>query len=89
MFAMHYGTVPVARKTGGLKDTIVDFTENPKSGTGFLFEEYDPKALLKAINRALTVFEDYPTWRKIMIRGMKKDFSWHKSAKRYIMLYTS
>lgn len=88
MFAMHYGTVPVARKTGGLTDTITDFTENPESGTGFLFEEYDPEALLKAINRAITVFEDYPTWRKIMIRGMRKDFSWHQSAKIYTQLYT-
>ncbi len=87
MYSLRYGTIPVARKTGGLADTIVDFSEAKGRATGFLFEEYTGAALLEAIKLALKQFSNLKTWRALQKRAMKKDFSWKKSAKRYAELY--
>ncbi len=87
LYSLRYGTVPVARKTGGLADTIIDYDEAKGKATGFLFEEYSGEALLVAVKRALALFEKKKTWQALVKRGMKKDFSWKKSAKRYVELY--
>jgi starch synthase len=89
MIAMRYGTVPVARKTGGLADTIVDHDALRGEGTGFLFEEYRPKAMRDCLKRALCVFVDRRRWTKMLVGAMKTDFSWEKSARQYIGLYHS
>ncbi len=87
MYSLRYGTVPIARKTGGLADTIIDHGESKGKATGFLFEDYTGDALLDSIRRALQLFEKKKSWQALMKRGMKKDFSWRKSAKRYAEIY--
>jgi starch synthase len=87
MIAMRYGCVPIARATGGLRDTIHDPLETPNS-TGFLFNQADPEALFDAIQRALLVYSNAPNgWKKIQQRGMQQDFSWERSAREYLKLY--
>jgi starch synthase len=86
MYSMRYGTIPVVRATGGLDDTVEDYAGNGK-GTGFKFEKYDGKELLKAIQRAIKVFQQPEEWKKLMRNGMTKDFSWEHSAKQYVNLY--
>ncbi|HZX48389.1 MAG TPA: glycogen synthase GlgA [Nitrospirota bacterium] len=90
LYSFKYGTVPVAHKTGGLADTITDFipsTIDDKKATGFLFSHYSPDALLKAVMLSLYVYEDKVTWKKVVISGMKSDFSWKQPAKEYVRLY--
>lgn len=87
MYSLAYGTVPIVRETGGLADTVVKFNEKTEEGTGFVFKKYDSDEMLKEIKRAIKTFEDKKVWQKIMRSGMKLDFSWDVSAKRYIELY--
>ncbi len=87
MYSLLYGTVPIVRKTGGLADTVIDADQFPEKGNGFVFEEYKPEALFGAIQRALNAFADKERWRSIMLRGMKEDFSWERSARKYLELY--
>lgn len=88
MFAMRYGSVPIARATGGLKDTISD-NDKPASSTGFLFSNANPVDLADAIRRALKVYSEKDIWRSIQRNGMAQDFSWERSAKQYARLYFS
>ena len=87
MYSLKYGTVPVVRETGGLADTVIRYNEKTSEGTGFSFKKYDSKEFLKEIKRALKVFNDKKAWLKIVKAGMKTDFSWNSSAKKYIELY--
>ncbi len=87
LYSLRYGTVPVVRRTGGLADTVIDADEFPDRGTGFLFDDPTPQALLSCIERALEAFRDKKRWEKIMLRGMRQDFSWEASARKYIELY--
>jgi starch synthase len=89
MYSMHYGTVPVVRKTGGLADTVLDIEGSTKRrATGFTFEQYSSDDLLQAIERALHIYrDDKELWRCLQINGMKKDFSWSRSALRYAEIY--
>ncbi len=87
MMALRYGTVPVVRKTGGLSDTVSDYNPKTGQGTGFLFEEYSASALIKCLRRALDVYGDTNTWKRLMRNGMKQDFSWERSAKEYVNVY--
>ena len=86
MYSMRYGTVPVVRATGGLDDTVEDHTGHGK-GTGFKFEKYESKELLKAVHRAVKVFQQPDEWKRIIRNGMAIDFSWENSARRYVNLY--
>ncbi|MBN2044201.1 MAG: glycogen synthase [Anaerolineales bacterium] len=88
MSAMRYGCVPLARATGGLRDTIVDLSAN-KAGTGFLFEHENPAAMVAALKRALAAYADRRRWPHLQMRGMKQDFSWTRSAQKYLDLYRS
>ena len=87
MIAMRYGSIPVARATGGLVDTIQDFEPLTSTGTGFLFHDYTSSALLSALKRAFCVFTEKNKMKKMINDGMKRDFSWKKSAGQYIELY--
>jgi starch synthase len=89
MYSLRYGTVPIVRKTGGLADTVEDFDEKTIDGTGFVFDEYKSEELLKTIKRAVRLFSRRRLWYKIVKQGMKCDFSWDRSARRYISLYES
>jgi starch synthase len=88
MSAMRYGCVPLARSTGGLKDTILDLAAD-KKGTGFLFDQTTPEAMAETLRRALAVYADRRRWPHLQRRGMKHDFSWTRSAQKYLDLYRS
>ncbi len=87
MYSLKYGTVPIVRKTGGLADTVKDYNADTLNGNGFAFEEYKPEKLLSAVKRALLTYKDSKVWSRIMNRGMRADFSWDKSARRYVEIY--
>ena len=87
MMAMRYGCVPLARATGGLRDTILDVASSEASGTGFLFIPATSAAFTATLQRALSVFADKEQWSKIQMRGMLQDFSWENSAIQYAGLY--
>lgn len=87
LISYRYGTLPIARQTGGLADTIIDLPQDPKNGTGFLFEEYTGKALVEAITKAVDFYRNRKAWRSVMKRVMKLDYSWKNSAKQYLQLY--
>lgn len=86
MIAMRYGCVPIARATGGLKDTIVDY-DLSNASTGFLFDQPSTEELADAISRALVVYSNSDFWSGLQLRGMNTDFSWDRSAKQYLALY--
>ncbi len=86
MIAMRYGCVPVARATGGLRDTIKDL-DRSKNGSGFLFKQATSISLAGALNRAVLAFQDKPKWRALQAEGMKQDFSWRRFARQYFRLY--
>lgn len=88
LIAMHYGTIPVVRETGGLKDTVEPYNMFEDSGNGFTFDRYEPGLLLDAINRAKTLyFTSRESWDKMVVRDMEKDVSWTLSASQYRDLY--
>lgn len=88
LYSLRYGTIPIVRTTGGLADTVVDFTTNPDSGTGFMFKEYNSEDMYKTIEKAIQTFADKKKWLRIAGNAMKKNFSWSNSAHEYIKLYT-
>ncbi|MDR0325228.1 MAG: glycogen synthase GlgA [Oscillospiraceae bacterium] len=88
MIAMRYGTVPVVRETGGLKDTVEPYNPETGEGLGFTFANYDKYDLLHAVQRAVELYyNDKKRWKELMKRGMTRDFSWTDSAKAYKKLY--
>ncbi len=87
LIALRYGTIPIARKTGGLADTIRDFEPLTGKGTGFLFSDYAASGLVDALKRAFCVFTDGEKMKMIIRNGMRMDFGWEKSARRYLELY--
>jgi starch synthase len=82
LIAMHYGALPLARKTGGLADTVEDGV------TGFLFSDYSAAALIAAVQRAVSIYERGKAWQGMVKKAMSRDFSWENSAGRYLELYT-
>lgn len=83
MFAMRYGSVPLVRETGGLKDTV-------NSKNGFSFHDFSTKQFLMTLEKALEVYLSNPkSWQKLQFQGMTQDFSWRKSAQAYLKLYKS
>ena len=87
LYSLNYGTVPIVRRTGGLADTVQDYHEYYQEGNGFSFNEYSSRLLYLTVRRALDVFAERNSWQAIMKRGMRADFSWDASAKRYLALY--
>jgi len=87
IYSLRYGTPPVVRATGGLDDTIQNYSAKTHQGTGFKFEEYDGGALLGAIRAALKAYRDPKVWHTIQANGMAKDYSWKASAAAYVTLY--
>ena len=86
--AMHYGTLPIVRETGGLKDTVEPYNTFTGDGNGFTFDRYDAGLLLDAINRAKTLyFTNRYHWDEVVQRDMAKDVSWENSARQYKNLY--
>jgi starch synthase len=85
--ALRYGCIPVVRATGGLADSVVDYDPTLSTGTGFSFKTYSAMSFLATVVRALETYKDKASWQKIIIRAMEQDFSWDKSAKKYLSLY--
>jgi starch synthase len=87
MYALKYGTLPLARATGGLYQIVQDYDPSTDSGTGFIFYDYSPDALWDAILRTKRVFADREVWKTIMQRAMNADFSWERSVLQYEQVY--
>lgn len=88
LMSLRYGTVPIVRETGGLKDTVQPYNEYESTGTGFSFANYNAHEMMNTINYAKYVFLNKKReWNKIIDRGMSSDYSWTNSAKKYQNLY--
>ena len=87
LYSLRYGTIPIVRKTGGLADTIENANPAKGTGNGFVFTRYDSREMLNTIKFACEVYRDKNVWEIMMLRGMRQDFSWDASAKKYVELY--
>lgn len=87
MISLRYGTIPIVRRTGGLADTVTEFNPDTTRGNGFVFERYDAWEFLDAIKRAVGIYKQKGLWAKLVSNAMKCDFSWDKSAEKYIEVY--
>lgn len=88
LMALRYGSLPIVRETGGLKDTVIPYNEYEQTGTGFSFANYDARELLNTINYAKNVYYNQKkSWEDMQARAMNMDYSWVNSAKRYEELY--
>lgn len=90
LIAMRYGTVPIVRETGGLRDTVEPYNKFTQEGTGFSFANYDAGELAAMVHMAKEVYEtEKENWQGLMLRGMKRNFSWKSSVEEYGRLYES
>lgn len=87
LIALRYGTIPVVRRTGGLADTVKDYTEDPGKGLGFVFVQRRVASMLSAVDNAIAVYRRAPEWRRLQKRAMGADFSWRAPAREYVALY--
>ena len=87
LIALRYGSIPIVRETGGLKDTVIPYNEYTEEGNGFGFRNYSQDELLNTIRYSLNIFKDKNRWNKIIENSMKTDNSWEKSAKEYLRIY--
>lgn len=87
MIAMRYGTIPVVRETGGLKDTVHAYNPQTGKGNGVTFASVNAHDMLDAITRALELYCDGKSWSKLTANAMRSDFSWKSSAQRYVEIY--
>ncbi|HET7061783.1 MAG TPA: glycogen synthase GlgA [Nitrosospira sp.] len=91
MYSQRYGTPPLVHATGGLIDTVADFTPASLAAgkaTGFLFQDMTPESFLAGIRRVVDAYNDKPDWQRLKINGMTKDFSWRSSATAYREIYS-
>jgi 1,4-alpha-glucan branching enzyme len=89
LYSLKYGTIPIVRATGGLKDSVEEFDPAAGCSNGFVFEAIEASALLMAIDRALATFRRKDQWEMLVKRAMTADFSWDRSAREYVKLYRS
>lgn len=89
MMAMRYGTLPIVRETGGLKDTVTPYNKYTGEGNGFSFTNYNAHEMLYCIQRGLKVYKDKDMWSRLTKNAMETDNSWKKSAQEYIKAYQS
>jgi starch synthase len=91
IYSLRYGTAPIVRKTGGLADTVRDWdearAEGELDGDGFSFHDYSSDALVSSVERAVNVYRQPELWAKLVQNAMKKNYSWERSAQRYVELY--
>jgi starch synthase len=85
--SLRYGTIPIVRATGGLDDTVVDFDEKTRTGSGFKFDEPTAAALASAVKRAISAYKNREAWAELSQNVMRLDFGWSGSARRYVDLY--
>ena len=87
MYSLRYGTIPVVRATGGLDDSVIDFTEDAARANGIKFREFSARALAKAIRKALALYENPALLRRFRQTAMKADFSWNQTIGEYLKVY--
>ncbi len=87
LIALRYGSIPVVRETGGLKDTVQQYNKYTGRGNGFVFGNYNAHEMMYALKRALGNYANYEVWQKIVENAMNSDYSWTESAKEYCKLY--
>jgi starch synthase len=87
MYSLRYGTIPIVRATGGLDDSVVDFTESKMNANGIKFSEYSARALARAIRKALALYEQPELLRKYGRNAMKTDLSWDRTVGEYVKIY--
>ena len=90
LMSLRYGTLPIVRETGGLKDTVEPYNEFEKTGTGFSFSNYNAHEMLNTVRYAERIYYDKKRdWNRMIERAMAQDFSWMNSARQYEDLYRS
>lgn len=87
LIALRYGSLPIVRETGGLKDTVIPFNRYTEEGNGFSFANYNAHEMLNTIERAIEIYKNKELWRKLIRKAMTIDYSWQQSAKKYKQLY--
>ena len=87
LYSLKYGTIPIVRATGGLKDSVQEFDPSTRAGTGFVFEPYESAAFLAAVDRALSTYCQKDQWAALMQNAMRADFSWTHSAAEYLRVF--
>ncbi len=87
LIAMRYGTIPIVRQTGGLADTVEQFSSKTGTGNGFVFTEYKASALITAVKQALGLYADEKLWKQVRSNAMGSNFSWDKAVEKYIELF--
>ncbi len=88
LYSLKYGTIPIVRATGGLKDSVRNFNyQRERKGNGFVFEPYEAGVLLATVDRALTLFQKKPQWARLIRNALGSNYSWDKSAAAYVDLY--
>jgi starch synthase len=87
IISLAFGTLPIVRETGGLKDTVTSYNEHTGEGNGFSFNPYNPNDMIYTIDRALNIYKSPRLWEKIVHTAMECDFSWSRSAKQYMEIY--
>lgn len=88
MIAMRYGTIPIVRNTGGLKDSVSEFNKYTLKGNGFTFDDYSIESMMGAIDNALKLYGDKEVWKALMVSAMNTDNTWDRSAKQYVKMYS-
>ena len=86
IYSLRYGTIPMVFNTGGLADTVTDYSQT--GGNGFVFNRFTTKELVKTVQKAIKIYQDKKLWMKLITNAMERDFSWSNSAQKYLNLYT-
>jgi starch synthase len=87
LYGFRYGTVPIVRAIGGLKETVKPFSSSSSHGNGFVFKDYSSQALRTSVEQAVKLYQKPRIWKSLMRAGLKEEFSWEKAAKRHVKLY--
>jgi starch synthase len=87
MYSLKYGTIPIVRATGGFQDTVIDPNDDHRPATGFKFGPFQAPDLIRAVHRAVETFQDQEKWQAMMLEAMSQDFSWQRSAKKYLAVF--
>jgi len=87
MYSLKYGTVPVVRHTGGLADSVSHYDPATGQGTGVVFNDFDAPAVRWALSTALDWYAQPTLWRRLVLNGMREDFSWERQGAEYERLY--
>ena len=89
LIALRYGTIPIVREVGGLKDTVIPYNEVTGEGNGFSFANFNAHELLFTIKNAINLYHYKDKWKKLMVKAMESKHDWDESSKKYLKLYSS